>query len=195
MCSRNSSSSCCCAGAGSDDGGVLSVIVAFFVGVGWLVRYLVVPLVKYVLAPATVLALVIAWRWFSGAALTGKARPATFGRGAVPPVRPARRLAVRINWAYWPGWQRAIVRWVATVLVVAGLMWPAATITAVVSVVLAAVVVRYRFTIAQRIRALRPRSAVVRVTALVVDRPAQALTASRTEPVWSSATSGEQVTR
>jgi hypothetical protein len=192
MCS---SSGCCCATSSSDEGGVLSVIAAFVTGVWWLVRYIAYPLVKYVLAPATVFVLIMTWRWLSGAALTGKARPATFLRGAVPLARPVRRFTVRLNWAYWPGWQRAIVRWVLTALVVAGLMWPVATIAAVSAVVLAAVVVRYRFTIAQRVRWLRPRPAVVRVKAQVVDRPTPALTAGSDATVWSTATSSEAVTR
>ena len=187
--------SCTCCATGSDSGGVMSAIAAFFVGVWFLIQYIVVPLVKYVLAPVTVFSLVMAWRWLSGAALTGKVRPATFRRGATPPARPARRFAVRINWAYWPGWQRAIVRWVLTALVVAGLMWPAATTAAVVSVVLAAVVMRYRYAIAQRVRSLRPRPTVLRVTAKVVDRPTPALTASSNEPDWSTATSEKAVTR
>ena len=187
--------SCTCCATGSDSGGVMSAIAAFFIGVWWLIRYIVVPLVKYVLAPVTVFSLVMAWRWLSGAALTGKARRATFRRGATPPARPARRFAVRINWAYWPGWQRAIVRWVLTALVVAGFMWPVATIAGVVAVVLAAVVMRYRYAIAQRVRSLRPRPTVLRVTATVVDRPTPALTASSNEPVWSTAMTDEAVTR
>ena len=186
MCPTRSCS-CYATTAGSDEGGV---IAAFFVGVWFLIRYLVVPLVKYVLAPATVLVLVMAWRWFSGAALTGKARPATFRRGATPPARPGRRFAVRINWAYWPGWQRAIVRWVLTALVVAGLMWPVATSAGVAAVVIAAVVMHYRYAITQRVRSLRPRPAVVRVKAKVVT-PSQplVLTAASNEPVWSATTS------
>jgi hypothetical protein len=189
MCPRNCSSGYCCATSSSDETGVLSVIAAFCRGVWWLVRYIAYPLVKYVLAPATVFVLVMGWRWLSGAALTGKARPATFTRGAVPPARPARRFAARINWAYWPGWQRAIMRWVLTALVVAGLMWPVATIAAVVSVVLAAVAMRYRFAIATRVRSLRPRPAVVRVTAQVAPSQPRALSASSGDPVWSATTS------
>jgi hypothetical protein len=187
MCSRNSH--CCCSTPDSE-GGVLSVVAAFFVGVWWLLRHLVAPLVKHVLAPATVFLLIIASRWFSGAALTGRARPATFTRGAVPPARPARRFAVRINWAYWPGWQRAVVRWVATALVVAGLMWPVATIAAVTAVVLTVVAVR--FVIARRVRS---RPAVLRVTAQVGDRPTPALTADRAAPVWASATVADEAVR
>ena len=187
--------SCTCCATSSEEGGVLSVIAAFCTGVWWLVRYIAYPLVKYVLAPVTVFCLVMGWRWLSGAAMTGKARPATFRRGATPPGRPARRFTVRINWAYWPGWQRAIVRWVLTALVVAGLMWPAVTTAAVVSVVLAAVVMRYRYAIAQQVRSLRPRPTVLRVTAKVVDRPTPALTASSTAPAWSTATTDEAVTR
>ena len=195
MCPRNCSSGCCCATSSSDEAGVLSVIAAFCQGVWWLVRYIAYPLVKYVLAPATLFVLVMGWRWLSGAALTGKARPATFLHGAVPPARPVRRFTAGINWAYWPGWQRAIVRWVVTALVVTGLMWPAATIAAVAAVVLAAVAMRYRYAIATRVRSLRPRPAVLRVTAKVVHRPTPALTASSTAPAWSTATTDEAVTR
>ena len=183
----------------SSGGGVWStigsLIVGFVVGLVFLIRRVIVPLVRHVVAPAVMIALVLAWRWLSGAAMTGKARPASFRRGAVPPARPARRFVARINWAYWPGWQRAIVRWVLTALVVAGLMWPAATTAAVVSVVLAAVVMRYRYAIATRVRSLRPRPSVLRVTAKVVHRPTPALAASSTAPVWSTATTDEAVTR
>jgi hypothetical protein len=147
------------------------------------------------LAPVTVFVLVIAWRWFAGAALTGKARPATFTRGAVPPARTARRFAARINWAYWPGWQRAIVRWLVTALAVAGLLWPVTTGAAVATTVFAAVVMRYRYAIAARVRSLRPQPAVVRVTAQVVDRSTPALTAASGATVWSSTASGKAATR
>jgi hypothetical protein len=61
--------------------------------------------------------------------------------------------------------------------------------------VLAAVVMRYRYAIAQRVRSLRPRPTVLRVTAKVVDRPTPALTASSTAPAWSTAMTDEAVTR
>jgi hypothetical protein len=158
----------------------MTLIAGFFVGLWWLLRYVV--------APAVVIAAVLAWRWLSGAAMTGKPRPATFLRAGVPPRRPARRFALRINWAYWPGWQRAIVRWVATVLVVAGLLWPVATTTVAIAVVLAAVVARYRYAIAEWVRSLRPRSAVVRVPAQVTPSQSLPLTACSGDQVWSAMT-------
>lgn len=174
---------CDCA---SSDSGVWSVIVAFFTGLVFLARWVVKPLVKYVLAPATVVVAVLVWRWLSGADLTGRKRTATFRHGAVAPARPARRLARRINWAYWPGYQRAIVRWVLTALLAAAWLYPVATALAMLSIIAAAVAARYRETIRLVIRrTVRPD--VIRVRATVEHRPTAALTAHADVPLWSSA--------
>ncbi len=163
---------------------IFSLVAGFVIGLVFLVRKVVVPLVQHVVAPAVAIAAVFVWRWLSGASMTGKARPATFRRGAVPPVRPVRRrFAVRLNWAHWPGYQRALVRWVLTALTVSAVFYPLATALTVFTVLTAAITARYRYAIAARFR-----TDVIRVRAEVVRRPTAALTAQADAPTWSSAT-------
>lgn len=168
-------------GCGKSSSGGSSTLGALAAGLVWLLQHVV--------APVVAVAAVLAWRWLSGAAMTGKPRPATWLRGAVPPARPARRFVPRIHWAYWPGWQRAIVRWAFTALVVAGWLYPLATALTVAAAVAAAATVRYRRAIR---RAFRPD--VIRVRAEVVRRPMAALTAHADAPVWP-ATAEQVVTR
>jgi hypothetical protein len=164
---------------------IFSLLAGFVIGLVFLVRKVLVPLVRHVAAPAVAIAAVFVWRWLSGASMTGKARTATFRRGSVPPVRPVqRRFAVRLNWAYWPGYQRALLRWVLTALTVSAALYPLATALTVLTVLTAAITARYRYAIAARFRA-----DVIRVRAAVVHRQATAaLTAQADAPVWSTTT-------
>jgi hypothetical protein len=164
-------------------GTIFSLLAGFVIGLVFLVRKVLVPLVQHVVAPAVAIAAVFVWRWLSGASMTGKARTATFRRGSVPPVRPARRFVVRLNWAHWPGYQRALVRWVLTALTVSAAFYPLATALTVLTVLTAAITARYRYAIAARFRA-----DVIRVPAAVVRRSAAALTAQADAPVWSTRT-------
>lgn len=161
---------------------IFSLLAGLVIGLVFLMRKVLVPLVRHVVAPAVAIAAVFVWRWLSGASMTGKARAATFRRGSVPPARPARRFAVRLNWAHWPGYQRALVRWVLTALTVSAVLYPLATALTVLTVLTAGITARYRYAIAARFRA-----DVIRVRVEVVYRPAPALTAHADAPVWSTA--------
>lgn len=84
-------------------------------------------------APALVVAVVLAWRWLSGRPMSGRAGTSWL-RGGPAPGRVTWRTP---RWACWPGWCRAVVRWTATAVTAGLAMCPAATV-AVVSVAVAA---------------------------------------------------------
>jgi hypothetical protein len=127
---------------------------------------------------------VTVWRWLSGQPMvrhrwqtpTG----ATFWRAAVPPSRAGLRLP-RIWWAWWPGWQRAVVRWALTGLVVAG--WYAPLLTALVVALLAAVTI----SAAAYVRRHRPPVMTVTTVLMVAAPPARAVladTAAHGDSSW-----------
>ena len=160
---------------------IFSLVAGFVIGLVFLVRRVLVPLVRHVVAPAVAIAAVVVWRLLSGAALNGRTLIATFWRGSTPPARPVRRFVPRIHWACWPGYQRAIVRWVLTALTVCAVLYPLATALTVLTVIAAALTARYRYTIIDRFRA-----DVIRVRVEVIHRHAPALTAHADAPVWSA---------
>lgn len=133
-------------------------------------------LIRRVLAPLAVLTAVGMWRWLSGADLLrgGRRTGAGFMYASAVAWRPNPRFGVRVNWAYWPGWQRAVVRAVATGLFVAAVYAPMVTGISVTVVVVgtaaAAVVVRLR---------LRARSRPI-VVKLITHGPRE------TWPAWSA---------
>lgn len=134
--------------------GLFATVGVVMTSAWWILRVVVAPVV-------TALG-VGAWRMHTGADLWrgGRKTGARFLNAAAPPVRPKLRVGVRVNWAYWPGWQRAFVRFVAEVLAVATWLYPLVTGLAVaatlVAVVGAAVTLRVRTA-----RRGRPRKAAV----------------------------------
>lgn len=145
---------CCDTGGSSAPGGLLGLAVAAVAAVGvlaaayvggWLVWVALVAagvgLTWATRGAALIYAGLYGWRWLSGARMVGGGyAPARFRNAAAPPVRgPGRFGLPRVNWAWWPGWQRAVVRWAATAVAVAGVVWPLAT-AAVLGVLVAGTV-------------------------------------------------------
>jgi hypothetical protein len=125
--------------------GRLTVATAY--ALAWLGRRALWPLYLRVLWPAGLWLWTLVLRYATGLPLihTRNAVYTPWRRGLRPPHRPPRRLpwmprwrwdgrlnwllarVPRVWWAYWPGWQRTLVRWCAAAVLYSWWRWPAVT--------------------------------------------------------------------
>jgi len=121
---------------GSKSSGVevlAAVLVGLALGLWWLART--------VFGPVLLVAGVLAWRWLSGANLSGRPRAAAFLRGSSWAASPLRLDVLGLVWMHWPGYRRAVVRWALTAVVIGGCVYPLATAVVVMTGVVAGAVV------------------------------------------------------
>jgi len=110
-----------------------AVLCGLALGLWWLARR--------VLGPVLLVVVVLAWRWLSGARLSGRPRAATFLRASAVAPRLRLDLAVLgLVWTHGPGYQRAAVRWAVAAVVIGGCVDPAATAAVAAAGVVAGVV-------------------------------------------------------